>query len=50
MKLPKNIIDKAKNKSITENVIIEKYLEGKLSENKYNELMCYYSENVESRL
>ena len=46
MKLPKNIIDKAKNKSITEKVIIEKYLEGKLSENKYNELMCYYSENV----
>jgi len=45
-KLPKNIINKAKNKSITEKVIIEKYLEGKLSENKYNELMCYYSENV----
>lgn len=45
MKVPKNILNKAKNKTITESVIYEKYLEGKLSEDKYNELISYY-ENV----
>lgn len=47
MELSKSILNKAeKNKVIIESVIKEKYLEGKLNDDKFNVLMNYYRENV----
>lgn len=47
MQLPKSILNKAKkNKVVAESVIKEKYLEGKLNDDKFNVLMDYYHENV----
>ena len=45
MQLPKSILNKAKkNKVVAESVIKEKYLEGKLNDDKFNELMNYFKE------
>jgi GNAT superfamily N-acetyltransferase len=45
MQLPKSILNKAKkNKVVVESVIKEKYLEGKLDDDKFNELMNYFKE------